>query len=260
MLPVLLTALLGCRNIEEAPPDLDGALQGLWTGYESGSDEELRELAAALDGILGGAALTEPVDGTLADLSGDGPAIVGLETDPSLAAGMYLAGPIGCGMDDLRAILVAEDQDALYLDIYDSYARTYEGDPAAWLADDVPEVGWTVDIAATILGASYTERIAGGVRYVPEGNGVGPLVLARTWLLEPAVFESDGKSFDQDFQIEIYWPRDADILHVYGLWRQMDFGSGLTTDDEGVVRIQLNNLHDWDARTSEICASGSVPR
>lgn len=259
MVPLAVLAVLGCRKVEEAPPDLDSLMQDLWLGYEADDDAAVRGTLAGLDAVLGGASLVDPVDGSLADLTGNGPSTVGMDVDTAPAAGMYIAGPVGCVLSDLEAILVAQHQDELYTDVYDSYDRQYLTDADAWPSGEAT-VGWTVDIAASVLGSSYTERIQGGLRYVPEGDGVGPAILARTWLLEPAEFEEgSNSSFDQDWQIEAYWPRaGGDVMHVYGLWRQMSF-SGFTTDSDGTVRIILNNLHDWDDRTTEICADGSVP-
>lgn len=260
LVPIAWIALTGCRNIEAAPEDLDGLFPWYWQNYEAAGDADIQDATDKLIAALGEAPLLEGLDGTLSDLPADGPAVVGLDTPVDEAAGMFLAGTIGCGIVDLEAILVHLQQDTLYLDIYDRYERRYLSDIGAYLDRGVPDVAWHVSVDATVLGTSYSEELEGGLRYIPETEDHPAILLARTWLLEPATFESDNKSFEQDFQIEVYWARSGqEVGHAYGMWREMDFGSGFNTDDEGVVRLQLNGLWDWDARTTEICQTGEVP-
>ena len=114
-----------------------------------------------------------------------------------------------------------------------------------------------VSYSATILGTSYTADLLSGVRRIPELSPFGPALVTAAWLTGPADFDSDSKSMDQDYQVEIYYERSpGEILHAYGVWREADFGSGFTSNDEGVQRLLLNSLADWDDTTVELCAEG----
>ena len=89
-------------------------------------------------------------------------------------------------------------------------------------------------------------------------NGAGDgLWLLQLDLVSGAFEEGSDKSMDQDYQLEIYWPRGPGrVVHAYAMWRQADWGSGFTSDDEGVQRILLNNLIAWDDDTEKLCEEG----
>ena len=77
-------------------------------------------------------------------------------------------------------------------------------------------------------------------------------------MTQPAAFdEGSKKSMDQDYQIEAFWERSpGELVHVYGMWRQGDYGAGYTTDSEGVQRLILNGMSSWDDDTERLCAEG----
>jgi hypothetical protein len=263
MLPLLLPLLLtGCKGVEPAPADLDGLAHWFWTVYDAPAEGELEE---GLDNLYaaGGAdslAVGDEADGTLTDLTDDDLVSLGLSArDLSLAQGVYLSRLIACDMDTLEPLLYAADQATLYPGIYDSYTREFTTDLDSFIAGEDVRVDWTVDYAATVLSTSYSARTNGGLQRV-EGATQGPALLQRTYMPDPASYEADsGKSMDQDYQFEAYLPRaDGQVWHFYALWRQAEFGGGLTSDDEGVQRILLNSLSDWDDTTQELCAQGGV--
>lgn len=99
------------------------------------------------------------------------------------------------------------------------------------------------------------------MRYLPEIDGelspYGPVLFGRTFMPEPAEFEGDSKSLDQDYQLEVYYERaSGEILHAYGLWREADFGVAGTMETEGIQRLLLNNLRSWDDETEKLCEEG----
>lgn len=262
LLPLAAVSLGGCRSIDPAPKELDALVHWMWSKYEEGADEELAEGLVNLYDAVDGDAVEDAEDGTVSALSKDAAAQVGVtDRDPSEAPGVYLVNAYACTLDQLEPILLHKAQDELYEGVYDRYDREYTSPRADFESRAEPFMSWTVEYDASILGAAYTANIVGGLRHVPalddERSPYGPLLMARTYLPEPAAFESDNKSQEQDYQIEIWTSRgDGTLLHVYGLWRQADFGAGITSEDEGTQRLLLNSLADWDDTTEEHCAAG----
>lgn len=253
---------LGCQVVE-IPVDLDGVVHHAWQIHEDGADEELAGTLVALDAAVGGATLAEAFDGTLSRLSAEQVAPLGVtDRDPALAAGIFLQNVMTCDLDAVVAILTWPDQAELYTDAYDAYVRAFVGDSEAFLAGGVDTLAWEADYETRVLGSSYTSHTVASLRRVPaeelEGTGITAAYAARYFAPEPAVFEEgSGKTFDQDYQYEVYWSRDPGLtLHAYAMWRQADWGAGLTSDDEAVQRLVLNGMADWDTDTEAICAAG----
>lgn len=256
--PLTLCALLSlaaCR-VEDAPQDLDGAMHAAWTGFDADDDEAAAALVDTLHGLVGGDTLDQDSRGALSPLTvaelGDITPSPG--QDPADAPGMLLVNPLPCALDDLAAVLVHLAQDELYPGVYLEYERVHDGDAEAFLAGQADRVGWVSDMRVELLGAEYTEQVRGDLRRVSSGER--PLLWARTFLTAPAVFVDSDWTFEQDYQIELFWERaPGDLLHAYGIWREMDVG-GLSAEDEGFVNITLNNMVDWDAQTATLCAEG----
>lgn len=263
---MLVLALLACHSTQPAPADLDGLAHWYWSHYDGADDaasDDAAVLAATLNLDAAVGDLAQPMTGTLTDLSTDEQAVLGLESphDIAAAAGMFLMNTVPCTMDQIERITIALEQDALYPDTYTSYARTYTSDADAYLARETPYLTWRSSIDAEVLGASYHEDIDGGARHVsdPDGAAFGDMLMTRVYLPEPATFEegNDAKSFTQDYQLEIYYPRsDTELVHAYVLWRQMDYGGGLDTDDASAQSLMLGALIDWDDANAALCADG----
>lgn len=262
----LLVTGLGCRAIDPAPDDLDGLVHWTFAHYADADDAELADAVVNLDAVIG--ALDDVVDGTLLPLTVDEAGAVPREVDldPAGAQGLYLTRTFACTLADLEPILVHLEQDVLYDGVYDSYDRAYTSDLDAFSSREEPFLGWEVDYTASLLGASYDSHLLGGLRYLPELDAErspwGPALVSRVFIPRPAEFaEGSNKSMDQDYQIEVFWEREpGTIAHVYGMWRQADYGNGLTLEDTTVQRILLNNLSDWDDNTERLCAEGLPQR
>lgn len=249
---LLLLPLLACRKIEPAPADLDGLLHWFWAEYEPAEDEALLEGITNAQAIVDVQALAEEFeDGTLTDLSVEEAALVGVtDRDPALAVGLYLLNVFDCSMDQLEPVLWEPDQASLYEGVYESYERTFTSSQEDFASGAVDTLSWEVVYEAKLLGSAYVAETVGGLRRLPDGA-----LLQRTYLPEPAVYDSDGKSFDQDYQIEIYIEQPEGVmLHLYGLWRQADYGIG-DLENEDLQRILLNNLAKWDDSTEAACGS-----
>jgi hypothetical protein len=260
---VLATVLLlgGCRKVVDAPTDVDGVMHDWWTGYD---DDDAARASAAINAhsVTGMATIEPPVDGKVTDLVSADLALVGMDDrDPSLGTGMFLLNRFPCTLDALAPILVALNQDELYDGAYDSYERTYTSDADAWSRRDAPRLTWDIALTSSYIGSTFDETLKGEIRRIPDlgddASPFGEILIQRTWMPEPAVFESGNKSFPQDYQIEVYYEMEpGTIAHYYGIWRQIDMGGGLDNNSDAVIGIILNNLADFDDGTAEICAAG----
>jgi len=254
---------VGCEDVEPAPEDLDGLFHYTWAKYGDGLDQELAGAVANFDVAVDAANLEEVVDGSLSEFTREQMDLVEMResADPGELAGMYLANSLDCTLEQVEAIVTALEQDELYTGEYESYDRRYTSDVDAYRAREESHLTWDVDISAEfVAGALYTEFIHGGARHVPNVDGevspFGPVLITRTWMPEEAQFENDDYYFTQDYQLEIYYEREAGrVIHLYGLWRHSGW-LDLSTDDEFLVRQILNALADWDDRTVELCQSG----
>ena len=257
---VYLALLVGCEPVEPAPEDLDGAFHWLWTHYEEEDLAAVHDAIGNLGAAAGAESLAEldPVDGALTDITEDEIAVVQMRdaADPSVTAGMYLANTFPCTIERLEEIVIALDQMALYDGAYETYERSYTNDLEAYQVREAPILGWSSEITAETLGATYAETVRGESRWLPDGaDGEPKAVLARYWMPEEATFDNPDFLFTQDYQLEIYWERgDGLLVHLYAMWRHMGFG-GADTDYESIRCLILNNLGDWDDRTAELCAS-----
>lgn len=262
MLALALIPLLGCKKVEPAPADLDSLLHWFWDKWEAGEEAELHDAAVNAFDVVDLEALVDDVqDGSLSRLSDDQTAAVGVSGLSALdAAGIYLVNVFDCELDELEPILWHSQQDVLYEGVYNSYQRTYTSSQADYASGAAAFLTWDFEYTASYLGSEYTAWPTGGLRHVPADDSLSPhgdIVLARTWMPTPAAFDGDGKSYDQDYQVEIYIAAgEGQLLHLYGMWRQAEYGAGFSTEDEGVQRLLLNNLAAWDETTEELCATG----
>lgn len=278
---VVAALLAGCSTVEpedDADVDLDrpdsvsDVLAAFWLDWEAEDVTRLGALAVAMTEQLDAEALAEAhITGGQRPLTREQQQVVDLYAppdddgswslpNPADATPVFLANRYTCGLDALERILIHLDQDALY-DSYDAYDRRYTSDAAAYRAGEVNTISWEVDLTASGFGlGSYEEKLLGGVRRLPipddvEGDfPVREFLLARTWIPYPA--KGEAIDFRQDYQLEIYVPwGTGDILHLYGIWRELETGFGKFSEPL-VQSVTLNNLKGWDDTTERHCAEG----
>lgn len=260
--PTLALVLPGCRKLEPAPKELDRLFPWFFSEIDQAEPEQLAEGFRNLHAAADGDTLEDTQDGTLSRLDEDALGTAEVE-DPELgrAAGVYMLRPLKCSMAQLEKVLYHDDQKELYPDAYETYGRSFVTDKPAYVRGDEDLLRWEVDYTATILGKSYSSEVHGTLRRVPVIDGdqspFGQNLVARAYIPAPAVFEKDGTSLDQDYQIEMYHKiGDGLVLHAYAIWRQADFGAGIDSESEGAQRLLLNNLAKWDEETEALCAEG----
>lgn len=248
---MLITLLLACRNIEPAPDDLDGLLHYLWANGRTGDDAQLAEAIENLDAAVGD--FTETTDGVVSRLSTEEADLVSPRGpfDPADAAGITMLNRFTCTPEQLDRVLIHAAQDELREGTYRAYDRRYTSDEQGYREGTLPELGWEVDIEATIVLSDYSEKLIGGIRRLD--TAVGPAFVQITWMPEAAVFDGNGNYWNQDYQLEVYYEQaPRDIVHLYGMWRELSV-AGFTSENEGVQRQVLNGLADWDEATAQLC-------
>lgn len=255
-------SLSGCRKVEPAPAALDDLFHWFWQEVDDGDDETLAGGLANLHAAVDGNRVEEPSDGTVSDLTAAEARQVGVDADPTLAAGIFLVNTFDCDWGQLEEILSYGDQDELYEGVYHSYGRDFSVDRDAWLTGDPDRLEYVLTYESDVLGSTYTASSNGTIRRVedvdPELNPLGTFLVQRSVMPEPGSFEEgSNKTMDQDYQLEIYWSsKKGRILHAYAMWRQADWGSGFDSDNATAQRILLNNLVSWDQDTADLCAEG----
>lgn len=236
----MLTLLLACAP-EPAPRDVDDLVRLLWTDFDVADDALLAEAAGNLP--------REDQEGELTRLAAEDVAHLDRgAVDTSAARGWYVVYRFTCSLDRLEAILAAQDQADQYPDAgYTSYERTYTSSLEAFEDGTSDTVSWEVDLSGEYLNTAYDEHLIGGLRRTPD------LRMARTWIPDAVQFEEGSDwSWPQDYQIEA-WVQDGDeVIHTYGIWRELDVG--ITTENDGLVNTTMNGMRDWDDRTAELCA------
>jgi hypothetical protein len=261
---VVVIATLGasaCTPQVEAPEDLEGLARFFWSQGLEVSDADIDEAAgnaaAVLEELLTDG---EAKVGSLPRLEPEDLEVVGLQdtNDPSNAPGLFLANKFDCDIDVLADALTSLDQPGLHPGVYDSYDRVFDNDREAWLAGTDGTLSWNVEYAATPTATQYTAKTRSSIRKVPKGDAtVGPSLIQRTVLREPAVFEGnpDNHVFDQDYQSDVFFDAgDGEVLHIYGLWRYMQLGV-VSVYDDVFVNFQLDGMIQWDDQTEAACAT-----
>lgn len=245
---------LACKPVDPAPESLDALLHYVWSQLDAGEDAELSDALDNLHAAIDGDTLEERIDGAVTDLSVEGAALVGVDLDPEAASGVFMARVLACDLGLLEEILASEHQEQLYEGVYSNYSREFLSDEEAFLAGTAPRVDWRNTYDTSVLGVDYGAITLGALRRVPEVDDGRAGLISRAVLEEPVVFDGGQHHLDQDYHLEMYWPRGGELLHVYALWKDQKL-LGFDDEGEGTQRIMLNNLSNWDNDTEALCAS-----
>ena len=244
------------------PAETDGLAHWLWLHYPDNDDATARE---AVDKLLAKAPVdveTNPDQGLLSYLTHEELALVDLgDRNPTTAQGMMLFDVIDCSVDALERVLYDLDQKQFHNDAYATYQRSYTSDFAAYQARTEKQLSWSAELQASFIpgGELYTERLRGGLRYLPAAGASAPAqLLGRTYMTEPVVFNSADTSFSLDFHIEAFAPRsDGKLIHFIGIWREVNISSvGWDSDDVHDVQMMLDSIAGWDQDIEAGCSGG----
>lgn len=250
--------LLGCAQPVAAPRDLDTLAHDLWADYSAKDDGALLADAITLRGLIDETAL--PFDGTFSDLDGDEAAAAGAPgLDPAPAVGLFSAGFVDCTPEEMERILFAQNQMELYPGNYTAYERHYTTDVDAYEQRTASRLTWDAAYSVQIpIFGSYDSEILGGVHFIPDGDD-GPYLFSTTVMPTPATTDPDTIVFDVDLQMEVFYPHDGGVVHLFGMWRNIDHPDDLGTDGDIGLTLIVGGLHDWDDATTKICDEDRVP-
>ena len=253
------SVMFSACKVEPAPEDLDGLAHWFWQHLDDESPEALQAGAVNLYAALDGAGFEGPLNGTITTLSADETGQVGHGDDNrDDLYGVFMANDIDCSTELLEYQVYAPNQDEMHPGTYVSYDREYTSDLEAYQARETEWLSWSSLYVVADTGVSYEATILGTMRYVPEIDDSlgGPLIVSRGVLEAPAYAnDAQDRGMFQDYQLEVYFPRGDQTLHMYAMWRDavffgMDFGNG------GMQTFVIDGMHDWDEDSEELCGVG----
>jgi hypothetical protein len=259
MRPLLLVTvvLTAACAIDPAPADTSELMHWLYRHASDASDDELRDAVSKLHDDVGSVAPLSAEKLTLPALAADDGLVVGLkDRDASLATGMMHLNAIPCAFARVEELFVDADQKKVFGG-YESYAREFVGDPAAFDAGTLARLGFHNVYTVAGLGTRYTAKISGEFRRV-EGAGPGsprgPALVARAFLTEPAAFDAGSTDyFRQDYQLRVIYERSpGDLVHAFAVWREMKF-AGSTADSDLFQTTTLNQFANGDKGVASQC-------
>lgn len=254
IIPVVV-ALVGCGPEQvDAPPTLDEFLHISWQAYAAEDFEMLGSETVAVDPTLKNEDFA--MKGNFSDITAEEAALVELEWDADVSetTGFYVVAGIGCTPAQMEEVLTSLKQDEIYSS-YTAYERTYTTDSDAFFAGDTDILYWETTYSVdTVIAGQYTMSIIGGVQRI-EGYFDDPIYVTRTFAPNPATTSSEELHFEQDYQIEVFFPRDGGYVHTYGMWRQFGISADGNQDDPLIHDIILNAMEDYFENTTEYCAT-----
>jgi hypothetical protein len=262
----------GCAA-EEAPAGLDDLSRFIFDrvapaeGLELAAQEsELRDAVVKLQAEFEAQEITyeAPFTGTLSDLPEA--SVAGLEgvgdraANIAIAQGFGLANIARCTLQQEVNLVTSNRAMVIHPDVYQAYEKDFDVDPAAFRDGSETSLQWrtTYKIAQPPVGSAYEAKLRAVGRRIPGDGNVGDIFMTRVHLLEPAVFDGDGSSFELDFQTEIYVDNgDGTLNHFYGMWRRMVLGP-VTSSDELFIGQTLSGFVDFEKRVEAACADGTI--
>ena len=238
---------------EDAPPTLDEFLHTAWQGYAAEDHDLLGSETAALDPTLNDDEFA--MRGNFTDISSDELGLVDLEWEPNPAdaTGFYVVDTVGCTQSQIEFVLTTLEQDEIYSS-YTEYERNYTTDGDAFFAGDTDVLYWETTYTVDAVIFRYTMSIVGGVQRI-DGYFDEPIYVTRTYAPNPADCEGEDTHFEQDYQIEVFFPRDGSYVHTYAMWRQFGLSADGNQDDEIIHNSILTAMEDYFDNTTEYCST-----
>lgn len=270
LVPLLLVA--GCK-LEAAPETLDELFHRVWGAFPVDSGQDFDLLVGSVPDVVDVDALVEKhLEGQQTRLTAEqiaelrfldadgGPAD---PPDPSTATPMYVVDRFPCTGEALEEILAYPDQNALY-NTYDAYERRYDEPREGFLDGDTDFLGWEGSIEVKEIIGHYFYDFRTELRRIPLNAETGvpgdTVWMTRNHMLTPARWETNNRSFPQDYQVELWVPvAGGDFVHLYPVWREMDLGDLGNLEEPIPASINIGQTLKWDRRTAELCAEGVPP-
>lgn len=264
MLFLLILAFLGCASPHPAPEALQEVLPWMFQHWDEAADEEIAKYFVQMEGAATPVNNENPMKGTIGNLQAENVAKYNLDPgvhDVSKARGVFIFNAFKCSLHQLERVLIDRDQTNLYPDQYLGYERIYSTNADDYKARKTNFLRWQTNLTASKTVATLTETLEGGVRFIPdlgkEKSPYGAAIVQWTLMPNPASLDDPSYFWKQDYQIEMYTERaPGEILHAYGMWRQVYVTSLFDSNTDGFVSRVTGALIDWDKMTEDDCAAG----
>ncbi len=254
---------VGCRKPDPAPEELDDIVHFGFSRYAADADDlNDRTLADVAENLtlwwadnveddLEGFEATDDTRLTDDDLATLSPAPEVAEGDAAI--GVIVGRKTDCDLADIDRLYLDDDQLTLYPDNYVSYDRTRTSDFDCFTDGECEEATWTTDIVQEqqVLGTiTYEFTLASGIRQVDAipadgapGDPTVPARLSRTWMLAPATLTPSIADFRQSLQLEIITPYEGGLIHMYGMWTDLQSDT-LNTESAIFINSYIDGLRD----------------
>lgn len=261
-LMLALTALVGCASYDPAPQELGDLMPFFWENWEGGAEDLMANAVVNLGNATTEVTLGHPLKSILSPMATSRIDSLHLsDRDAGHTAGLLTVTSFKCTLTQLEKILASKDQMAIYPDGgYITYNRVYTTSDTDYFARKNNFLKWNVDLTATHV-YDMSESLVGGLRYVADRGGgkspFGPAIIQRTYMPSPAVFGDPDHQWLQDYQIEVYFEREANrIVHAYATWREVHLPLNFDSGKDFYNSQSLSNMVDWDQATEDACAAG----
>jgi hypothetical protein len=237
-------ALSGCRPLPEAPMELD-ELCGYLFEHANDDDDTLALEAGAInldawldvniDATIEGYSVNTLSDDSVNALNDGERSLDGVK-------GAAVGHTSEYAITDLVSALVGDDMMAIYPDNYETFSRTFDDDPACFLAGDC--VALQAETFSTIDYSVVTVEVDSMVQYRwVETADYGRVAIERTWMRTPATVSLDFLSVDQQYYVWMFIPGvdGSGSRSIQATWMVAQLGSGAPPEDV-VLGIVVNSM------------------
>lgn len=246
---------------DPAPVGVDDATAFGYQNFQTADDTTLAEVTFNIHNEfdLGSLAVDDNIKRTVGTLPQE--AIAGLfprEVDVSKTQGTIVVTVIQCPLTEVEKIHIALNQDELHPG-YDAYDRQYTSSDADYLSRTTDRLTWETNYTISQVGSTYDARVLGEARFLDDIDAsiapFSPVFMTRSYLPEAGVFSAGGDSsaFNQDYQFDFFYERAPnETVHVYSLWREMNFGE-FDQGNDLVITLITDRSVEGDKETEAAC-------
>lgn len=241
---LVFTSLVGCKPLPEAPLELDELCGYLFE--HAGDDDDTLALEAGainldawLDVNIESTAEGYSVN-TLSDESVN--ALNDGERSLDGVKGAAVGHTSEHAISDLVSSLVGDDMMAIYPDNYETFSRTFDDDPACFLAGECAAL--QAETFSTIDYSVVTVEVDSMVQYRwVETADYGRVAIERTWMRTPAIVSLDFLAVNQQYYVWMFIPGVDGVgsRSIQATWMVAQMGDGAPPEDI-VLGIVVNSM------------------
>jgi hypothetical protein len=251
--------MLACKAPDPAPVEVEELSSFFLNHYEDEDPAALAEGAANLEAWYDDHVGSGDLGGQLEDLTLEDVTALGMpeDTEIDLMVGVFHLTPQTCTNDQIAGIFLYPNQEELFPDSYVAYGRDYKTETDCFRPGDCDGAEWDINITTALaLGTEMTYTLESGlIRVRPDAESetfAEPFLMSRTVMPQAATVDGQGY-FDQSYQIEVFLPREDDVLHFSALWNAGGL-QGLDPDAPFWKDQYLDSIIEWDENIDALCA------